>query len=59
MGYRWESPSEFVINLPKENNLLAAKSALKGKENEEKRYLLNVLENCPNILVYHRAGPAS
>lgn len=57
--YRWEASSEFTIKLPKEGGQLPAKRTLRGKDDEQKRYLLNVLENCPNIIVYHKAALVS
>lgn len=44
--------------MPKNKGLLPAKRTLRGIENEEKLYLFNVLENCPNIIVYHKSGPS-
>lgn len=53
-----ETASEFEIRMSKNEGLLPAKRTLRGIKNEEKLYLFNVLENCPNIIVYHKAGPS-
>lgn len=49
---------EFEIRTARDGGLLPAKRTLKGAENEEKRYLMSVLENCPNVVVYHKAEPS-
>lgn len=55
--YRCESPNEFQIQTPTSNELMNGRKALQGPDSE-KRYLLNVTENCPNIIVYYRASPS-
>lgn len=56
--YRWEAPTEFTMHMPSDDTLLPAKRTIHGQQNEQTRYLMNVLENSPNIVVYHKAGPS-
>lgn len=56
--YRWKAPTEFSINLPGRDNLLPTKKTIQGRQDEQTRYLFNVLENSQNIVIYHKAGPS-
>lgn len=44
--------------MPRGDGLLPAKKTIHGRQDEQTRYLMNVLENSPNIVIYHRAGPS-
>lgn len=50
-------PNEFQIDI-QIDTIESAKKALQFKEDEKKRYLMNIVDNHPYITVYHKAGPS-
>lgn len=52
--YRWESPSEFKYE--QEDTIGTAKNTLVYKPDEKKKYLMYITNNCPYIVVHHKAG---
>lgn len=55
--YRMAEPNEFQIDI-QIDTIESAKKALQFKEDEKKRYLMNIVDNHPYITVYHKAGPS-
>lgn len=39
-----------------DDTLMPGKRTIHGKQDEQTRYLMNVLENSPNTVMYHKAG---
>lgn len=55
--YRWENENEFVLR-ESEDTLQKATEAIEFKKKEAHKYLKNICENRPYIIVYHKAGPS-
>lgn len=53
--YRWQNEQEFGIN-ERLTVITNAKQVISFKKTEAHKYLQNIFENRPNIIIYHEAG---